>query len=60
MSTQNSFLITGCCGFIGSALSMSLLAQGHYVVGIDNFDPFYSRAQKEFHIKVNFPIKRQK
>jgi len=31
------FFVTGCAGFIGSSLVDRLLAQGHSVVGIDNF-----------------------
>ena len=30
-------IVTGCAGFIGSSLVDRLLAQGHRVVGIDNF-----------------------
>ena len=40
-------LITGVAGFIGSHLTDRLLAEGHTVVGIDNFDPFYPRRAKE-------------
>jgi UDP-glucuronate 4-epimerase len=40
-------LITGVAGFIGSHLADRLLAEGHAVVGIDNFDPFYPRSVKE-------------
>lgn len=40
-------LITGCAGFIGSHLSELILNEGHQVVGIDNFDPFYNRKIKE-------------
>lgn len=40
-------LVTGAAGFIGSHLCESLLAQGHTVYGIDNFDPFYDRRIKE-------------
>lgn len=39
-------LLTGAAGFIGSHLAERLLARGDQVVGIDNFDPFYSRATK--------------
>jgi len=35
-------LITGVAGFIGSHLAERLLADGWVVIGIDNFDPFYS------------------
>lgn len=34
-------LVTGAAGFIGSALSLRLLADGHRVVGIDNFNDYY-------------------
>lgn len=40
-------LITGIAGFIASHLAERLLARGHAVTGIDNFDPFYDRALKE-------------
>jgi UDP-glucose 4-epimerase len=31
------YLVTGCAGFIGSALTDRLLADGHEVIGYDNF-----------------------
>jgi UDP-glucuronate 4-epimerase len=40
-------IVTGAAGFIGSHLCSALLARGEKVVGIDNFDPFYSRALKQ-------------
>jgi UDP-glucuronate 4-epimerase len=40
-------LVTGIAGFIGSHLTERLLARGHEVTGLDNFDPFYDRAIKE-------------
>lgn len=40
-------LLTGHAGFIGSHLLERLLAEGHTVVGVDNFDPFYDLAIKE-------------
>jgi hypothetical protein len=40
-------LLTGCAGFIGSHTLDRLLAQGHDVIGVDNFDPFYARSLKE-------------
>ena len=43
-------LITGVAGFIGSNLA-DLLIKSNNIVGIDNFDPFYSRKTKEDNIK---------
>jgi UDP-glucuronate 4-epimerase len=40
-------LVTGAAGFIGSRLTLRLLELGHHVIGIDNFDTFYSRESKE-------------
>lgn len=39
-------LITGGAGFIGSQLAALLLEQGHPVVILDNFDPYYDPALK--------------
>lgn len=41
-----SVLVTGAAGFIGSHVVGALLASGRRVVGVDNFDPFYSRDAK--------------
>lgn len=40
-------LVTGAAGFIGSALSLSLLERGDTVIGIDNHNEYYSPALKE-------------
>ena len=40
-------LLTGAAGFIGSHVAEKLLAIGHHVIGVDNFDAFYSRGIKE-------------
>lgn len=39
-------LVTGSAGFIGSALSIKLLARGDEVVGIDNHNEYYDPALK--------------
>lgn len=41
-----NILLTGCAGFIGSHTLEKILGLGHRVIGVDNFDPFYSRAIK--------------
>jgi len=43
-------LVSGAAGFIGSNLINKLLSQGHNVLGVDNFDPFYPRYIKEHNI----------
>jgi UDP-glucuronate 4-epimerase len=40
-------LVTGAAGFIGSHVVEALLRGRHRVVGVDNFDPFYPREEKE-------------
>ena len=40
-------LLTGGAGFIGSHLSERLVAAGHEVLALDNFDPTYPRDYKE-------------
>jgi UDP-glucuronate 4-epimerase len=47
-----NILLTGAAGFIGSHLAEKLLEHGHYVIGIDNFDSFYSRNIKEHNISI--------
>jgi UDP-glucuronate 4-epimerase len=46
-----NILVTGAAGFIGSSLADLLLDQGHAVIAIDNFDPYYPRALKEKNIE---------
>jgi len=41
-----TILVTGAAGFIGSHLCEVLLAQGHRVVGVDNFNGYYEPALK--------------
>lgn len=47
-----SILVTGAAGFIGSHLSERLLARGHSVIGLDNFDTFYPPSVKERNLDV--------
>jgi UDP-glucuronate 4-epimerase len=44
---MRSILVTGCAGFIGSHLTEFLLSKNCRVIGIDNFDDFYSKSIKE-------------
>jgi len=39
-------LVTGAAGFIGSHLVDRLISLNEYVIGIDNFDPFYDKKIK--------------
>ena len=43
---SGSVLVTGAAGFIGSHVCEALLARGETVVGVDNFDPYYSAVEK--------------
>ncbi len=46
MRTDSRILVTGAAGFIGSHLVERLLSRGDRVIGVDNFDPFYSPREK--------------
>jgi UDP-glucuronate 4-epimerase len=47
---MNIFL-TGAAGFIGSHFTEKLLQNGHTVIGLDNFDPFYNKSIKESNLE---------
>ncbi len=51
-------IVTGAAGFIGSTLTDSLLNSGSYVLGIDNFDPYYDKTIKERNIASALKNKR--
>lgn len=44
-------LVTGAAGFIGSAVAEALARRGYEVVGLDNYDPYYSPELK--HARVS-------
>ncbi|MBI5059031.1 SDR family NAD(P)-dependent oxidoreductase [candidate division KSB1 bacterium] len=50
--SNQTILVTGAAGFIGSHLCEALLAAGARVIGLDNFDPFYDRALKEQNLEA--------
>jgi UDP-glucuronate 4-epimerase len=49
---KGSVLVTGAAGFVGSTLVERLLAEGRMVTGLDGFDPFYPRTQKERNLRA--------
>lgn len=44
---RDRVLVTGAAGFIGSHVVEALLQRHYRVVGLDNFDAFYAREEKE-------------
>lgn len=49
---MKKILLTGCAGFIGHAIGKQLLASDKSIeiLGIDNFDSYYSKTYKEFRL----------
>jgi UDP-glucuronate 4-epimerase len=45
-------LVTGASGFIGSHLCETLLRDGNYVTGIDNYDPYYDVQIKQSNTRL--------
>ncbi len=45
-----NILVTGAAGFIGSHVCDHLVEHGHNIIGIDNFDSFYSIKIKQLNI----------
>ncbi|MFN3871057.1 MAG: GDP-mannose 4,6-dehydratase [Aquificaceae bacterium] len=54
---MESYLVTGCAGFIGWKVSQKLLQRGYKVIGIDNLNDYYSVEVKEYRLKdlLNYP-----
>jgi len=48
---KRTIIITGCAGFIGSSLAERLLSENHRVLGLDNFNNFYSPKLKHQNIE---------
>ena len=51
MSTNLTYLVTGCAGFIGAQVSSQLMAMGHHVVGIDNLNHYYDVSLKRYRLR---------
>ena len=51
-------LVTGCSGFIGFHLTISLINDGCEVVGIDNMNDYYDLALKEARLKKLLTLKK--
>ncbi len=47
---SSRILVTGAAGFVGSHVAATLLARGDEVIGLDNFDDYYSPAHKRANI----------
>ena len=47
---MRTYLVTGAAGFIASRVCSFLLQDGHFVIGIDNFDPAYDLRLKEYRL----------
>lgn len=57
-------VVTGVAGFVGSRIALRLLAEGHSVVGVDNFSDYYAPAMKNANLSLieshaNFALVRE-
>lgn len=50
--SDQTVLVTGAAGFIGSHVCVRFGQLGARVIGIDNFDPYYSRSLKDHNLKM--------
>lgn len=50
--SQQTVIVTGAAGFIGSHTSEALLRRGYRVIGIDNFSDYYARSWKEANLRA--------
>ena len=49
---KEKILITGCAGFIGMHLCISLLKDGYTVVGVDNMNSYYEKSLKSDRLSI--------
>ena len=49
---MNTIVVTGCAGFIGSHVCEYFIGLDYKVIGIDNFNSFYSKEIKEQNVKA--------
>lgn len=49
---MESFLVTGCAGFIGWKVCEKLLQRGYRVVGLDNMNDYYDTRLKEYRLSL--------
>ncbi|QWK13778.1 MAG: GDP-mannose 4,6-dehydratase [Aquificota bacterium] len=48
---MQTFLVTGCAGFIGWKVSEKLLERGYKVIGVDNLNDYYDVKVKDYRLK---------